>query len=279
MRIAISGTNSSIGRAVVREFSSQGIEIVYLNRTGQGEIFNLAMPIELKLGHIDAFVHLAWDWEKTYLGSYRRNVENILPLLDSLKSNKTKLVLLSTESASGSPGSNYGKVKLKLEQEFSKRGGSSIRAGLLWGSEMSGIVATICKLSTLSFVCPHLKPDPAFFVSNEEEIARELLTQALSVSTSPIVVSLKSRNQIKLSDISHAFQGSKLKVLHLDLGVKNIIAIGDLLMTLRIPLPFRVDSLRSLLVMKDPSQESASVEKCTVSSTQDFLKWVSKFRR
>lgn len=278
MKIAISGTSSSIGQAVLRECASRGIEVIFLDRTGEGKKFNLTSPIQLELGPVDAFVHLAWDWAEPYKESHRRNIENILPFLDSLKKRKIKLVLLSTESAAGIPKSNYGKLKHELEGEFTVRGGTSVRAGLLWGSELSGIVATIWKLSGIPLFCAHLKPDPCFYVSNEEEIARELVSQAVSGEASPSLVSLKSASEVKLSDVSHASQGSTLKLLHLALRVKTIIAMGDLMGKLGFKLPFRVDSLRSLLGEQPSPPDLKLLQKTTANSSQDFLRWLMQFR-
>lgn len=278
MRVAISGTNSAIGRAVVRECSNRGIDVVLLNRTGAPEKFDLTAPIRLNLVKIDAFIHLAWDWEESYPESHRRNIENILPFLDSFEKNKVKFVLLSTESAAGPAKSNYGKLKNELEGEFANRGGTSVRAGLLWGSYLSGIVSTICRLSAIPVLCAHLRPDPSFHVSHEEEIARELVSQAVTPNASNSIVSLKSKDQIKLSEISHAFQGTQSKFFHLAFRVEDLIAIFTLIMKSNLNLPFRVDSLRSLLGQQSFDYDPGILEKNTDSSTLDFLQWISASR-
>lgn len=278
MRIAVSGTTSSIGRAVIREISNQGIEIVYLNRTGLGERFDLAKPIKLELENLDAFIHLAWDWSESYIEGHKRNVENILPFLHSLSAGKTKMVLLSSESASGIPGSNYGKLKLELEREFSKRGGSSIRAGLLWGSNMSGIVSTVCKLSQLPLICAHLNPDPSLFVSNEGEIAKALVFEAVTGETSHPVISLKSKEKIQLSKISHNYQGSGRKRLHVSFRVQNLLVVGEVMSKFHLTLPFRVDSLRSLLAAQQNAHDTCVVDQSTETTTEDFIRWLTQSR-
>lgn len=278
MRIAVSGTSSSIGRAVISEISNQGIEIVYLNRTGLGERFDLARPINLELESLDAFIHLAWDWSESYAQGHKHNIKNILPFLNSLAASKTKMVLLSSESASGIPGSGYGKLKRELEREFAIRGGSSVRAGLLWGSKMSGIVATVCRLSHLPFFCAHLNPDPSLFVSNEGEIAKALVFEAVSERTSNPVLSLKSSEHIQLSKISHEYQGSNRKRLHLSFRARNLVLIGEFLRKLHLKLPFRVDSLRSLLVAQHDAPEIGVMERFTATSTEDFISWLTQSR-
>lgn len=274
MKIAVSGTTSSIGRAVVKQCLSLGIEIVSLNRTGSEINFNLANPIDFVLENIDAFIHLAWDWTDDEIESYRRNITNLLPFLDSLTSSGTNLVLLSSESANLKAGSNYGELKFQLEQEFSKRKGSSIRAGLLWGASLSGMVATICKLSKIKGICVHLIPDPSFSVSNESEIAMELVSQALKGHSSNSIMSLKSQSKVRLSDISHAFRGLGKSAVHLRVSVQLLVLIGSLMTKLGIELPFRVDSLRTLLG-KSHEQANAKVRvKHTETTTQDFLAWI-----
>jgi hypothetical protein len=256
--------------------SNRGIEIVYLNRTGMGERFDMASPIQLELENLDAFIHLAWDWSESYAQGHKNNIKNILPFLNSLVASKTKMVLLSSESASGIPGSGYGKLKRELEREFSIRGGSSVRAGLLWGSKLSGIVATVCRLSQLPFFCAHLNPDPSLFVSNEAEIAKALVSEAVSERTSHPVLSLKSIERIKLSKISHKYQGSNRKRFHLSFRVESLVSIGEFLSKLHIKLPFRVDSLRSLLAAQQDAPETGVKERITATSTEDFISWLTQ---
>lgn len=279
MRIAVSGTSSSIGRAVVSEISNRGIEIVYLNRTGLDQRFDLSGPIKLDIENLNAFIHLAWDWSEAYVEGHKHNVENLLPFLSSLATNRTKMVLLSSDSATGIPGSNYGKLKRELEQEFSIRGGTSIRSGLLWGSNLSGIVATICKLSQVPFFCAHLNPDPRLFVSNEVELAKALVNEAVTRETSHPVISLKSREHIQLSKISHNYQDPRSKRLHLRFSVKQLLLIGELLRKCHFRLPFRVDSLRSILAAEQNAPESGVLEQSTATSTEDFIRWLAQSRK
>jgi hypothetical protein len=243
-----------------------------------GERFDMASPIQLELENLDAFIHLAWDWSESYTEGHKHNVENILPFLDSLATRKTKTVLLSSESASGMPGSNYGKLKRELEREFSMRGGSSIRAGLLWGSNISGIVATVCRLSQLPFICAHLNPDPRLFVSNEGEIAKALVFEAVAGRTSHPVLSLKSKEHIQLSKISHNYQGSRRKRLHLSFRLKNLLIIVEFMQKLHLKLPFRVDSLRSLLAAQGNARDTGVEEQRTETSTEDFIGWLIQSR-
>ncbi len=278
MRIAVSGASSSIGRAVVSEISHRGIELVYLSRTGLDQKFDLAAPINLDIENLDAFIHLAWDWSESYVEGQKHNIENLLPFLSSLAASGTKMVLLSSESASGIPRSNYGKFKRELEQEFSIRGGTSIRAGLVWGSSISGIVATICKLSQLPFFCAHLNPDPRFFVSNEGELAKALVDEAVARETSRPVLSLKSKEPIHLTKISHNTQNPRKKQLHLSFRVKHLLLIGELMRKFHFKLPFRVDSLRSLLVSEQKTTEIGVLEQTTATSTEDFIRWLEKSR-
>ena len=278
MRIAVSGTSSSIGRAVVRELSEQGIEIAYLTRTGLGERFDLSDPIKLHAENLDAFIHLAWDWSESYAKGHRHNVENILPFLHSLATTDTKMVLLSSESASGIPESNYGKLKRELEQEFSTRGGTSIRAGLIWGSSISGIVATVARLSQVPFFCVHLDPDPNLFVSNETEIAKALVFEAVTRGAPHTVFSLKSKESIQLSKISHCCQDSTRKRLHLRIRVKNLVLIGEFMRKLHFKLPFRVDSLRSILAVQQNAPEIGVLEQSTQTTTDHFIRWIAQYR-
>ncbi len=276
--IAVSGVNSGIGKAVKSICLKRGIDVIELGRGKEDFLFDMESEVRPPSAKVDGFIHLAWDWVESHAESRRRNVENLRPFLDSLHSSQTRLVLLSTESASGSPVSNYGRVKRELEAEFVYRGGSSVRAGLIWGSQLSGIVATIFKLSQFPFFCVHLEPDPKLFVSNQDELASKLVELAIMETDQAKVISFKSVDPVALSEISHSWQGLSKKRLHIRFPLGHLVRVGNWLISLGFRLPFRIDSLRSLLLPKEPWLMEEVVQDQTQTNKVEFLTWVSDNR-
>lgn len=249
--VAISGARSAIGRAVAAELERRDVTVVQLVRNASqpgDRTHALGGPISRNLLEgVDALVHLAWDWSATGAAAAATNLEGSAGLIRAAAAVGARPVLLSTFSAFAADLSEYGAAKAQLEAVVSAESGSSLRAGVIWGSgELAGILATISKLSTLPLVCAHISPDPTIFHSRIDSAAAALVDAALSESVGSSVALSASQEPVTLSAISHALNGGRRKI-HLRLPGPALSRITVAIGRTRLPLPFRPDSLAAVL--------------------------------
>ena len=281
LRVGVTGSNSKIGKLLVLECESRGMEVVEFLRAPDptrpnNSHFDLSSPINMENSHLDAFIHLAWDWVQIEEESYRRNITNLIPALDYLSKHGVKLVLLSSESANPESNSIYGRTKHLLEGEFENRGGTNVRAGLVWGREPFGILKSIKTISELPVFCAHLIPDPNLTVSNVDELVSRLAEVAVSKGLSH-TESFVSNHGANLSSILHIFGSRGLaSKIHIKVPIKLVIWLGTIASAIRIPLPFRVDSLRSFSQIQNIGFDDKKIVRFTESKFSDFENWAKK---
>lgn len=276
-RIAISGTSSSVGKSVVEECRRLGLDVIELSRGEVGAGFDLSREIDLEIPGLRAFIHLAWDWNEDIEISHKRNVSNLIPFLDQLASKGCRVTLLSSDSVHSRKSSQYGAIKYALEREFLKRKGSVLRAGFLWGSNLSGILKTLANISDIPLVCAHIQPDPQFNFSNETEVAVQLVKLALD-SEGGHIDKLSSNERVSLSEVLHTLRGANVTFFHIPLNIEVALNLGLFFKKMGVPLPFRLDSLRAL-VQKHPQLETETeTAVASACSKLDFLNWISSQR-
>lgn len=278
MKIAISGPNSGVGRELSSLCSSLGLEVLALGRGTADSPFDLSQQISLSIENVDAFVHLAWDWDADPLVSKRRNVDNLVPFLDKLQAGGKKMVLLSTDSVHARETSKYGAMKYLLEREFLARGGSVLRSGFLWGSQLGGILGTLGRISATPLVCAHIKPEPELNISNQTEVATELIA-LVSKSSPSQTVSVHAERKVALTDVLHALRGKRATFIHFTIWLRPIVAIATFIEKCRINMPFRADSLRALLPQgQNRGPELADQTIITKANTEEFWAWLREVR-
>ncbi len=271
--IAVSGASSSMGQAVIKECRQQGFEVIELKRGTGANSFDLSKPISLDLPALRAFIHVAWDWEPDFEVARSRNVTNLLPLIGQLAQAGCRTILLSTDSIHSRETSNYGLLKYELEREILSHGGSTLRAGFLWGSSISGILKTLQKISNVPLVCLHLHPKPQFSFSNEEEVARELVRLALG-SEGRLVRKVSSHETISLEKVLHVLRGKRSTLVHFPISVRLALFSGSILTSLGVQLPFRLDSLRALIPSSSLSDSETEKSVGSDYKQEDFVSWL-----
>jgi hypothetical protein len=207
-----------------------------------------------ELDDLDAFIHFAWSWEESEVKNRETNVDNLNGLLTRAADRDCRLILISTESASPVAASVYGKNKYLLERVFLDLGGSAVRCGIILGKQSNvGILSSLAKIASIPGVCVRLSPDPEMFLTNLDDLASNLAGPLL-VSPTSGVFRIVSKAPLPLSKILHA-QRQRPAFLHVRVPVRVIIKIVDVLTALGLKLPFRRDSLSSLLTQKGLAEE------------------------
>jgi uncharacterized protein YbjT (DUF2867 family) len=260
--IGITGASSGIGRAVVQAAERLNVESVSLVRVpaGHERHYDLTEPLdELILDGLDAVVHLAWAW-----GSGPGvNAEAGRRLASACRARGVRPVLLSTLSSFAAGTSRYGAEKVATETAFIAAGGAALRSGLIWGSDTTGMLATLARLAGLPLLAPRLTPDPMMRHSSDGQLAELLIRQALTPKP-PAIVLAASQEPLPLSTLMARLRGPRPGV-PVPIPVPLLEVLAKTAERVHLPLPFRSDSLAAL---------SAEAEHNMASTT---LPWASGF--
>lgn len=205
---------------------------------------------------MDALVHCAWDFQqKDWADIAAVNVEGSRRLFESAAAaGVSRLVHVSTVSASGDPRSMYGRAKLLTERMATEQGGVVVRPGLLYGPDPGGMVGMLTKLvRALPLVPVLVGADRPLFLAHQDDVAA-LISQVAGgvegVSGSPLVAAAGDPHSLRdvLGAIATAegrrrfFFRVPWRALYLPLRGMELF---------RLPLPMRADSALSIATL-DP---------------------------
>ncbi|MFT4264891.1 MAG: hypothetical protein QM572_16020 [Nocardioides sp.] len=267
--IGITGFTSGIGRAVVAEAVARGHEVVRLGRGASADRgYDLAAPEATgSVDGLDAVVHLAWSWSEAEL-----NVPAGERLVRACAAADVRPVLLSTFSAFAE-GSRYGADKSLLERRVAGVGGASVRAGLVWGAEPSGIVATLLRLAGAPVLAPRLRPDPALYHTSLARLARALVAEAAGADEATGSVALAAYPvPVMLSTLLDGLRAGP--GLALPVPIRSATAVARAAERLRLPLPVRSDSLAALGPGVDGALAASTLPWLDgFEPTEQFLRW------
>jgi dTDP-4-dehydrorhamnose reductase len=239
MKIGLTGYTSEIGFAVINAFSKEGHEVIRLGRDNltADRYYDLQFSEqEPDFSDLDAVVHLAWSWDD--------NSVNLLAgsrIAQTARRKGFRPILLSTYSVH-SEKSHYGQTKLEIEKLFFGAGGSSLRAGLVWGGQPAGIIATLLNLAKKSIILPMLLPEPIFFHSEIKTLAKTIVT-VTTIRNPNQFYNAASNDCVGLNKLLRIFVSRKLFI---PIPTFVLRAAGIFASRFSINLPFRADSLLAL---------------------------------
>jgi hypothetical protein len=278
--LGITGANSAIGRGLTTTALAAGhtVRRFVRNPLSADEVmFELTKPInESALKGLDAMIHLAWDRSRPDSQSLQRNLEGSYLLAKQCYDAGIYPLLLSTMSVYSQGQSDYGRAKSELEATFVGNGGSFVRAGLVWGGELTPIIKTVVRLTQLPLLCVHLNPTPALYHSEQSSLCQQIIQMCQFRQTISTGVDAVSSEPISLLEMQHAVAGSGLR-LHIDIRTKFLVSVGGILERLSVPLPFRVDSLASVALQESGGETMPGVSGRSAPSfagKQEFLQWL-----
>ena len=154
MNILIAGSSGLLGSSLYESFSKRGFNVKKINRSNDGDVF---FEYDLKEALIpslsaqyDVVINCAYDYKDRSLEESNVNLIMVKNLLAMAKSNHIPTFInISSMSAYDGCKSNYGKVKLKIEEVVTQAGGYSFRLGLFESDVLVGLIKTVYKLSKL----------------------------------------------------------------------------------------------------------------------------------
>jgi nucleoside-diphosphate-sugar epimerase len=181
MKIALTGSNGYVGRAIKSFLIKQGHEVVELRRVRDGEStepntvpYRLGdTPSNPLLASCAALIHCAYDFSPlTWEEIHTTNVSGTEKLFSAAHSHQiSKLILISSISAFDGCASFYGRAKLEMEKVALMCGGTSIRPGLVWGDAPGGMVGTLDNLIAKLPVVPEIGGGQEMYLVHQDDLS------------------------------------------------------------------------------------------------------------
>lgn len=184
MMIAITGATGYIGSRLMAAARDQGYEVLALTRQPPArtdiswERYEIggSSPILLP-PQIEIVFHLAATTNTTDV-DIDSELAAARQLISDCRRCGARLVFLSSQAASESAATNYGRSKWMIEQEVVVSGGSVIRPGLVYGGVAQGLFGRLVNLVASIPVLPALWPAPLVQPIHIDDLVKVLLHHA-----------------------------------------------------------------------------------------------------
>ena len=251
MKIAVTGSTSSIGTHLINRLAREGYDIVPLGGRSSN-LWRIGMKFPEFLD-VDVLIHPAHDRTLTL----NQNIDATNLLISSFQGQK---IFLSSLSAHLGTKSIYGKSKYESERLFLSHGGKVIRAGLVFGPNISGIFLTLKKMANVLPILPlPYSGTSRMYMTHIDDLCEEL-TEMISREEKGIVlgahfwpVTLKDLvRRIRKQSSSPSFQ----IIVPIPRLILEILRRCLSPLKLRVPL---IDSLSSLSVQINSEEFSSMV--------------------
>jgi nucleoside-diphosphate-sugar epimerase len=252
--IAITGATGYLGRALCGALAGRGVAVRRLSRhpdPARGDAF-FTLESEVGTAALDGvgtLIHAAHDFRPLdEAGARRVNLEGTRRLLDAAeRAAVRRVVFLSSIASYEGARSIYGRTKWAIESEVSRRGGISVRPGLVFGRERGGLFASLDRAVRSLPLLPDFGPAARLFVVHVDDVTRIIATLAegdeapdVITAAHPTAVTMR-----RLIELLAEVAGARARFLPVPPGLA-LAGLGTL-EAAGVRLPFRRDSLISML--------------------------------
>jgi nucleoside-diphosphate-sugar epimerase len=256
--VAVTGAYGYLGSRVCSTLESQGLQVVRLVRSprrnhGSEVAYDLARPItdglRQALGSADVLIHAAYDLSLTGAGEiWRVNVEGTRRLLEvATEAAVGRIIVMSSMSAFEGTSQLYGRAKLDIEAMTKEFGGCAIRPGLVYGEGSGGMAGALRKLTSLPIV-PVVTGEAGVYTVREDDLLTAISALASAPTLAPETISIAHPSRVTLTDLLKFFaaeEGHRCRFVPVPWQLAYWPLRGGEF--LRLPLPFRADSLLGLV--------------------------------
>lgn len=261
MVVYITGANGYLGAALTKRFSESGNHVVALCRKNifnhpnvQFSYFSLGSTIDKNLPKPDICIHCAYDLRSTQKNQiFENNVIGSKLLIEQLsKVNCKSFIHISSISAFEGCKSKYGKAKLSIEKITTKYKGISIRPGLIYGGENSGLMGKLFSLAKLPIIPMIGSGNYTQYLTDIECLCNTIYNIANNkYELEKDIITLASTSPITLKKIIKGFNNN---IIIIPIYWKIPYLILFFLETLHLNLPFKSDSIKSIVFSnKEPN--------------------------
>ena len=260
--VAVTGGSGYVGSVIARHLLSNGTTVRLLARSSKRlsiegteyAAFDLARrPATEALEGVRSLVHAAYDFHPTSWNEIRRiNVDGSRRLFEAAKTaGVEEVVYVSSVAAFPGCASLYGQAKLLIEQAAFDTGAVVIRPGLVWSESSGALFASLQRVATRLPVLPLFVPDNVkLFLVHEGDLATSVeraLSSNLGGQQAACFIAA-SREGVSLRSLLGGVVARGGKRPHF-VPIPWRMLWGGLrtMELLRVPAPFRSDSVTSLV--------------------------------
>jgi nucleoside-diphosphate-sugar epimerase len=255
---AVTGASGYLGSRISTTLESEGWRVLRLVRVppvGQEHAYSydLATPVSSEVREVlssaDVLVHAAYDLSLRRPGDiWKVNVEGTRRLLEAAREAHIRRVLvLSSMSAFVGTMQLYGRAKLDIEAMTEASGGCAVRPGLVHGEQAGGMAEALRKLTRLPLV-PVIAGGAGLYTVREEDLMAAI-TALVQVESSPSgPISVAHPVPVRLQELMAAFAAQEdRKCRFVPVPWQLVYGLLRTAELLKVPLPFRADSLLGLV--------------------------------
>jgi len=264
MRVGITGANGYVGTILRGAFSDHGHDVIAFARPNRVASESAAAmlgvaecrPYEIKhppspaaFTDLDVLIHGAWDLTLVRVGDvWGVNVSGSQHLLrNAAYAGVRRVIFISSMSAYKGTRQLYGQAKLACERTANGLGGISTRLGLVYGPGWGGMAGALRKLTKLP-ATPLIGALSHQFTVHEADLAAAMVRIAESDVSLPEPVGLANPEPVPFRQLMKeiaATQGRTLRAV--PVPWQTVSGVLKLAEALRVPLPFRSDSILGLV--------------------------------
>lgn len=209
-------------------------------------------PYQLPWNGVDVLIHCAHDFKPCdWPAIVGRNVNPSISLFHAAADAKVlKRIFVSSLSSFDGCRSMYGKAKRKIEQEVLGPGAIVIRPGLVWGAGPGGVMASLERAVRLMPMVPFPCGGNAMqYLVHADDLAESVVSLAgQPPSAHAELVSFAHPQPLSLHGILGLIaKRENVTRLFLPIPWPAIMATLKTAEAIRMPLPFRSDSLAGLV--------------------------------
>ena len=255
-KVAITGARGYLGSILASKFQIAGWEATLLVREARakGEVaFQLGKKIapEVLKDH-QAFVHCAYDFKpSSWAQIYQANILGSRFCFEAaIHAGVGRQVFVSSMSAYEGCCSMYGKAKLAVEQEFLPQGVFCVRPGLLWSDEPGGMFGKLTRAARTLPIIPLVdRGEQKLALSQAEDLAVGVVDYCQGGAEVPIEAQITAYPQLLTfrEILEHLAEQAGRNPRFFSFPGWALLAGLKGAELLKIPLPFKSDSLVSLL--------------------------------
>jgi nucleoside-diphosphate-sugar epimerase len=251
---AVTGASGYLGSRIARALEAAGWRVVRLVRNPDPadpdeRWLDVGKPLDPGLlESIDLLVHAAYDLTVTSSDDiWRINVEGTARLLEAARdAGVRRIIVLSSMSAYEGTSQLYGRAKLEIEGLTFAAGGHAIRPGIVFGEEAGGMTGSLRKMIRLPLVPLVAGNVPLYFVSDVDLVrAVAAFADAETLASHPIGVAYPTPIRFREFLVALA-AGDGRRPRFVPFPWRVLYAILRAGETMRLPMPFRADSLLAL---------------------------------